>query len=293
MAPQAPEPFHILHNSSGAVTSLTWVVFDGDEYLTSGSEIGTITIWNLKTFRPSRNWEAHTTAVTWISSVSCTIISQGRSESIKVWNREGILMGRISSSHSGFCKCDLRHSFLAAPAGKNGIITYNISKIGEFNAMTTLNLDHDEGTIMALKLTPNALISAYESGSICKWGETSVIAHTQVEGMPTCIEFSFLSGEVLLGTSTDQVHILDQDLRPKRQVQLRNGGLNCLSIRHDGRIYASSGWDHRLRVFSAKSHKSLCVLELHDESLNCLAFGQTLLASGSSDALISLWNLYN
>lgn len=159
--------------------------------------------------------------------------------------------------------------------------------------MTTLNLDHDEGTIMALKLTPNALISAYESGSICKWGETSVIAHTQVEGMPTCIEFSFLSGEVLLGTSTDQVHILDQDLRPKRQVQLRNGGLNCLSIRHDGRIYASSGWDHRLRVFSAKSHKSLCVLELHDESLNCLAFGQTLLASGSSDALISLWNLYN
>ncbi len=55
MAPQAPEPFHILHNSSGAVTSLTWVVFDGDEYLTSGSEIGTITIWNLKVCVGSKN----------------------------------------------------------------------------------------------------------------------------------------------------------------------------------------------------------------------------------------------
>lgn len=45
--PTPPDPIHILQNSSGSVTSLTTLIIDDDEKLVSGSESGSITIWNL------------------------------------------------------------------------------------------------------------------------------------------------------------------------------------------------------------------------------------------------------
>lgn len=50
MAQAPPDPVHILHNPSGPVTALTTarMTQEGEKTLVSGSEIGAITIWNLK-----------------------------------------------------------------------------------------------------------------------------------------------------------------------------------------------------------------------------------------------------
>ena len=49
MAQTPPDPVHILHNPSGPVTALAALrlIKDGEFHLVSGSEGGSLTIWNL------------------------------------------------------------------------------------------------------------------------------------------------------------------------------------------------------------------------------------------------------
>mmetsp|Transcript_6383 Transcript_6383/g.20743 ORF Transcript_6383/g.20743 Transcript_6383/m.20743 type:complete len:237 (-) Transcript_6383:23-733(-) len=74
-------------------------------------------------------------------------------------------------------------------------------------------------------------------------------------------------------------------------------GVGGLVLRPDARIFATAGWDYRIRLFSAKPphFKPLAVLRYHDASVNAVDFspqrpgGPNLLAAASKDTKISLW----
>lgn len=154
---------------------------------------------------------------------------------------------------------------------------------------------------MAIKLLGQGskIATAYESGCICIWNENIVLHRTRVKSMPTCLGHHAHRNELLLGTSCETLYIFNADnLTELKSIALTNPGLNVMALRlSDLRIYATAGWDKRIRLFSARSHKKLCVLQLHDEAVNSLIFiagpGSGLLAAGGSDALISLWDVYN
>lgn len=80
---------------------------------------------------------------------------------------------------------------------------------------------------------------------------------------------------------------------------LTNPGVSQLSIRGDGKLLASAGWDHRVRVFGWKKLRPLAVLQYHRDMVLSVAFSdhkdprQRLLAAGSKDQRISLWSIYN
>ena len=46
-------------------------------------------------------------------------------------------------------------------------------------------------------------------------------------------------------------------------------------MRNDGKIFATAGWDGRVRVYSAKSMKALAVLKWHKQGCYCTAFANT------------------
>ena len=228
------------------------------------------------------------------------VVSQGRTEAVKIWTKIGQLVGSIENSHDGFCQCDLNKRTIAIPAGSNEIQLCTIRETLEIMTEQFLRVDTKKGSIMALKLVDRSLISAYESGAICKWDlilPNKIENEYQIDCMPTCIAVNIERQEILLGTSSEKLYIFDERMVIKREIVLTNAGLNSIALRPDGKVYATGGWDRRIRVFSAKSHKKLCVLQLHDGSLNCVTFtvGQPsgLLVAASSDALISLWNIYS
>lgn len=82
-------------------------------------------------------------------------------------------------------------------------------------------------------------------------------------------------------------------------VALVNPGVSQLSLRDDGKLLASAGWDHRVRVFGWKRLRPLAVLQYHTDMVLSVAFSdhqdhrQRLLAAGSKDQRISLWSIYN
>ncbi|KAG7253225.1 hypothetical protein CRUP_014310 [Coryphaenoides rupestris] len=92
---------------------------------------------------------------------------------------------------------------------------------------------------------------------------------------------------------------LDTAYELKDPVTLVNPGLAQLCIRGDGKLLASAGWDHRVRVFGWKKLRPLAALQHHTDMVLGVAFsdhrdpGQRLLAAGSKDKRISLWSIYN
>ena len=103
----------------------------------------------------------------------------------------------------------------------------------------------------------------------------------------------------------------------KEDIILKNPGTNDLKIRSDSKIFATGGWDSKIRIFAMKNFKPLAVLTIHRDSINSLTFTkmkriqeqqetvedkknqqqndfseQNLLAAGSKDTRISLWSLY-
>lgn len=119
------------------------------------------------------------------------------------------------------------------------------------------------------------------------------------------------------------------DDKPLRVCNTKHAGQQSLTLRSDGKILATAGWDARVRVYSAKTMKELAVLKWHKEGCYAVAFAEVIeneavqmsqaegiltprsnaldviraerdakaqrthwLAAGGKDAKISLWEVY-
>lgn len=82
-------------------------------------------------------------------------------------------------------------------------------------------------------------------------------------------------------------------------VTLVNPGVSQLCLRGDGKLLASAGWDHRVRLFGWKKLQPLAVLKYHTDMVQSAAFSdhqdprQRLLAAASKDQRISLWSVFS
>lgn len=64
---------------------------------------------------------------------------------------------------------------------------------------------------------------------------------------------------------------------PLKIVNTKHSGQQSLSIRSDGKIFATAGWDAKVRVYSTKGGmKELAVLKWHKEGLYAMGFGEVL-----------------
>lgn len=65
---------------------------------------------------------------------------------------------------------------------------------------------------------------------------------------------------------------IDIQTKPLKVVQTKHSGQQGLKIRSDGKIFATAGWDSRVRVYSARSLTELAVLKWHKEGCYAVAF---------------------
>jgi len=74
-----------------------------------------------------------------------------------------------------------------------------------------------------------------------------------------------------------------------------SGGIAALCLRPDRRIFASGGWDKRIRIWQRRNLKPLAVIHHHTGTVNAVHFStcSRWLLSGSEDRTLALWSLYS
>lgn len=81
-----------------------------------------------------------------------------------------------------------------------------------------------------------------------------------------------------LTTSADEIiaqHPLE-GTEPLQTVDTRRTGHQSVRLRGDGKLFATAGWDNRLRVYSAKTMNELAVLQWHRAGCYAIDFGEWL-----------------
>ncbi len=68
--------------------------------------------------------------------------------------------------------------------------------------------------------------------------------------------------------------------QPVKVVKTKHSGQQGLSMRSDGKIFATGGWDSRVRIYSSKTMKEVAVLKWH--KLGCYATAFAGVGSASS-----------
>lgn len=176
------------------------------------------------------------------------------------------------------------------------------------------------------------VVAAYESGhsAVYKFnsGSWSTIylnkSHSQpvlslrVSPFPDAAPY-FLTSSADATIVKHPLNPLTPDSEPIKTVNTKHSGQQSICIRSDGKLFATAGWDSKIRVYSTKTMKELAVLKWHQEGCYAVAFGEVLeldqgreadvlitveerrrdkvrnthwVAGGAKDGKVSLWEIY-
>jgi len=182
--------------------------------------------------------------------------------------------------------------------------------IKKFNPSPALGGDLQKlGLSMSLKLfydesgTTIKLCSGYENGTIIMWDIRNPDDHIVYGKLHTepILSFDLSSNgkSGVSGSADNNIVEFNIDYNNKqfeitKKHILTQNGISQVKIRQDEKIYATCGWDRRIRIFNFKKHTPLAILKYHTESIYTLDFSSNnILASGSKDMKIALWSIYN
>ncbi|XP_058512998.1 guanine nucleotide-binding protein subunit beta-like protein 1 [Ochotona princeps] len=318
--PPPPDPQFVLRGTQSAVHALHFHRGDeaqGHPFLFSGCQSGLVHIWSLQTRRPVAILDGHGgQCVTWLHMLpqGQQLLSQGRDLRLCLWDLEegrNAIVDSVPLENVGFCRSSVLaeaqkpHWMLAIP-GK-GSDEVQILEMPSKTSVCTLKPEAGAkpGMPMCLGLwqadsgTRPLLLAGYEDGSVALWDVSERKAYSRIachEEPVMGLDFDPQRARGVSGSAGKALAVWSLDgraLQVCHTQQLTNPGIADLTLRPDGKILATAGWDHRVRVFHWRKMKPLAVLTFHSATVHCVAFAADgLLAAGSKDQRISIWSLY-
>eukprot|EP00249_Psilotum_nudum_P017765 c26479_g2_i3 orf=277-1569(+) len=147
------------------------------------------------------------------------------------------------------------------------------------------------------------VIAGFEDGSIAVWDlrnskEPSIKVKLHSEPVLS-IAFDGPCNGGVSGAADEKIVFFTLDYQRntcliKQEITHGRPGIADICIRGDGKILATAGWDHRVRIYDYHRRRPLAILKYHSDGVSAVAFSNDyrILASASMDATVALWSLY-
>lgn len=249
-----------------------------------------------------------------------TLVTQEKYSRLKSWaiTNSGYVKDReLDTENSSFCRFDfdLERNILAVPRGNGQVEVLDGRTFEQHQLLSPSDDDSNLGSIMTVKLTQISdkwfVIGGYESGICCLWDlDSGKVMHqlqmTDSGESPMTIDYDPGTNRGLVGGSSDKIAVFSIDRQntkivKKTDISIKNQGVNRIQIRADQKVFASGGWDGKVRVFSWKSLRPLAVLTEHKRNVLDLIYSpgkvelwnSPIMATAGEDGQIALWDLYN
>ncbi|QDS73420.1 hypothetical protein FKW77_008398 [Venturia effusa] len=267
------QPLYILRGHKAQVHVVGFI--RGNRRLLTGDADGFVVSWDIVSKRPKVVWRAHLKAILGLEGwgedrvVSSTYTTPEATNSVLVavpGTKEGHVDIFSLPSEQRL------HSIPPAEEGKTGMVM-------------ALRILYVKNTLHLITGTESGLTSVQKLNSNTKNWETTYISkpHTQpilsldvtsithplATASASDIRYFTSSADALITMNPLQNPV---EHKPLKVSQTKHSGQQSLSVRSDGKIFATAGWDGRIRVYSAKSLKELAVLKWHKEGVYGVAF---------------------
>ncbi|KAL2221911.1 WD repeat protein [Thermoascus aurantiacus ATCC 26904] len=154
---------------------------------------------------------------------------------------------------------------------------------------------YEDGHVMVHARRGPLRLEDAEDSSVWKWEKLyENRPHTQpvlsLDVPPTKEYFLTSSADAVLAKHpipelTPHPHISSSALEenPIKTVNTKHAGQQGLRVRSDGKIFATAGWDCRVRVYACKNMKEMAVLKWHKEGCYAVAFAEVFDADRPSE----------
>jgi WD40 repeat protein len=212
------------------------------------------------------------------------------------WLRHSLRVNTLNFCSFGICQVGPQAGesiMVAVPAKKMGAVDiHGLPSESVLHQVPTSTAVAKPNMLMALSLVRIAsndlcLLTALESGAVIAQvhdRETSTwttVYHSTPHSQPALGLDVALRAGCYFTSGADAViarHPLPVDGKPITAApevrKTGHAGQQSLILRSDERLFATGGWDSRVRVYSATSMREVAVLTFHKESCYAVAFGE-------------------
>ena len=291
----------------GHTAAVRCVAFNGNgEMLASGSDDGTISIWNLrKSHEESQILADHKRSVRSLvfNPTDNILASASDDQTVRLWNLETFPPGSecLSLHQDQVWTTDISADgkMLATGGADSTVMLWDLNNL---TANLRVSLKH-KSWVRSVAFTPGChwLASACEDGTLKIWNiekrNPQIVADFRQES--GIRSMAFRPDSTILVTGGIDGKILQWTLSPLReklkmtlQMPAHESAVNCVAFSSDGRLLASGGFDKKVKIWclAEKTNEPMLILEPNDWVWS-VAFSPDgkLLASASEDKNVYLW----
>jgi WD40 repeat protein len=282
--------YRFLSGHSSAVTSVAW---SPDGRLASGSDDGTIIVWDLATGSPALTLEGHAGTINGLAwSADGRLASGSYDGTIMIWDLATGTPAQTLEGHSGTV-----YSVAWSPDGRlasgSSDDTVTVWDLASGTPARTLK-GHSDAVSSVAWSTDGRLASASWDGRVIVWDLKSGTPEQILEGHSGTISSVAWSADGRLASGSYDDTVIVWDLATGTPAQTLEGHTEAVSSvawSSDGRL-ASASYDGTVITWDLEGGAPGRILEGHSDSVYSLAWSvDGRLASGSYDDTVIAWDL--